>query len=605
MRVMSYGATDRAGWRRVDWAYDALGRRIRQTSYMLSNGVWVVTEDLKFVSDPVWFGRHLAELNATNHALVRSYVWGLDLSETLDGAGGVGGLLWIRMASGPASGTHFVTYDGNGNVWQLVSASTGTETARYEYGPFGEPLRASGPQAANPFRFSTKYQDDETGLLYYGHRYYAPSTGRWPNRDPLGELGGVNLYGFVANDPITTIDALGLKQYKIWASAFIMPATITFPHTFNTAPFIDLFATWAGNGRGFGPGPLAPWYSKMAHEVVIETSPVKPPVVSNGSVGGSSAVWYMTWAGPAFATGVSPAPALATVTRPSRCITKVVINGSVRNPLEPLAPSIDYSYTFVLDSLKGRGRLQRSPRPLSVARTLRERRFLGDRSPAWADLHTSGFNFQPHDFAGMVWHSQRVLQDAMIRNALSIPVFCALALLQSGCGRKSEKDIHSESKMMFNSSEWNKAAAEDISVRIISVFHRPAANLSWINEHDLPQLTAEEQEAIAKHGVTGQMEVVYSTARGSGSKEVRVVINQTGPLTANARLAVPKSGSAIFIHETGELKPLFTNSPPSALILEIFQEKKETTFFLDYPRDRVRSGGAMFWWDEDGHFHEI
>jgi hypothetical protein len=44
---------DRAGWRRVDWAYDALGRRIRQTSYVLSNGVWVVTEDLKFVSDPV------------------------------------------------------------------------------------------------------------------------------------------------------------------------------------------------------------------------------------------------------------------------------------------------------------------------------------------------------------------------------------------------------------------------------------------------------------------------------------------------------------------------------------------------------------------------
>jgi hypothetical protein len=130
----------------VDWAYDALGRRIRQTSYVLSNGVWVVTEDLKFVSDPVWFGRHIAELNATNHALVRSYVWGLDLSETLDGAGGVGGLLWVRLASGPASGTHFVTYDGNGNVWQLVSATTGTETARYEYGPFGEPLRATGPR---------------------------------------------------------------------------------------------------------------------------------------------------------------------------------------------------------------------------------------------------------------------------------------------------------------------------------------------------------------------------------------------------------------------------------------------------------------------------
>ena len=39
-RVMSYGATDRGSWRRVDWKYDAWGRRVRQTSYVLSNGVW-------------------------------------------------------------------------------------------------------------------------------------------------------------------------------------------------------------------------------------------------------------------------------------------------------------------------------------------------------------------------------------------------------------------------------------------------------------------------------------------------------------------------------------------------------------------------------------
>ena len=208
--VMSHRASDRASWRRVDWVYDALGRRIRQTSYVLSNGVWVVTEDLKSVSDPVWFGRHIAELNATNHAVVRSYVWGLDLSETLDGAGGVGGLLWVRMASGPASGTHFATYDGNGNVWQLVSASTGTATARYEYGPFGEPLRTTGPMVKeNPFRFSAKYQDGETDLLYYGYRYYNPSTGRRLSRDPIEERGGRNLYGFCRNDAVARLDSPG------------------------------------------------------------------------------------------------------------------------------------------------------------------------------------------------------------------------------------------------------------------------------------------------------------------------------------------------------------------------------------------------------------
>ncbi|MCX7866653.1 MAG: RHS repeat-associated core domain-containing protein, partial [Limisphaera sp.] len=168
------------------------------------------TEDLKFVSDPVWFGRHIAELNATNQALVSSYVWGLDLSETLHGAGGVGGLLWVRLASGPFSGAHFVTYDGNGNVWQLVSSSTGTATARYEYGPFGEPLRTTGPMVKeNPFRFSAKYQDGETDLLYYGYRYYNPSTGRRLSRDPIEERGGRNLYGFCRNDAVARLDSPG------------------------------------------------------------------------------------------------------------------------------------------------------------------------------------------------------------------------------------------------------------------------------------------------------------------------------------------------------------------------------------------------------------
>jgi RHS repeat-associated protein len=92
-------------------------------------------------------------------------------------------------------------------------------------GPFGEVLRATGPMAkANPFRFSTKYQDDETDLLYYGYRYYSPSTGRWPNTDPINELGfGVlvhiprvvnlneekNLYGFVRNDALRFYDKDG------------------------------------------------------------------------------------------------------------------------------------------------------------------------------------------------------------------------------------------------------------------------------------------------------------------------------------------------------------------------------------------------------------
>ena len=65
---------------------------------------------------------------------------------------------------------------------------------------------------ANPFRFSTKYQDDETDLLYYGYRYYSTSTARWLSRDAIGEEGGANLYGSVGNSPISRWDALGLQR---------------------------------------------------------------------------------------------------------------------------------------------------------------------------------------------------------------------------------------------------------------------------------------------------------------------------------------------------------------------------------------------------------
>ncbi len=81
-------------------------------------------------------------------------------------------------------------------------------------------IRATGPMAkVNPFRFATKYQDDETGLLYYGYRYYDPSTGRWPNRDPIEEDGGYNLYGFIGNDTIRRIDPLGLAESPTDSSA--------------------------------------------------------------------------------------------------------------------------------------------------------------------------------------------------------------------------------------------------------------------------------------------------------------------------------------------------------------------------------------------------
>jgi len=192
----------------LKFEYDWQSRRIRKQVWPNTNWSGTPTNDVKFLYEG-W--NLLTELNATNNAVIRSYVWGSDLSGTIQGAGGVGGLLFIGNGAS-AIGYSAAAFDGNGNVMALVSLSGGTNCATYEYSPFGELLRATGPMAkANPFRFSTKYQDDETDLLYYSFRYYGPSTGRWLSRDPLEEeIGGENLYAFVYNNPVDYLDQLGL-----------------------------------------------------------------------------------------------------------------------------------------------------------------------------------------------------------------------------------------------------------------------------------------------------------------------------------------------------------------------------------------------------------
>ncbi|MZP54684.1 MAG: hypothetical protein GT600_04475, partial [Bacteroidales bacterium] len=110
------------------------------------------------------------------------------------------------------SGTCYYSQDANKNVSEMV-ATDGTIKAHYEYSPFGKVTVSNGTLADdNPFRFSSEYADDETGLQYYNYRYCNPVTGKWLNRDPITEAGGWNLYGMVHNDTINTYDYLGAQE---------------------------------------------------------------------------------------------------------------------------------------------------------------------------------------------------------------------------------------------------------------------------------------------------------------------------------------------------------------------------------------------------------
>ncbi len=197
---------------RLDFTYDHLGRRVQKRVYDLETS----TETLgrRFIYEG-W--QLIAETDLSGN-LVRSYTWGLDLTGSLEVSGGVGALLQLTNHHGGGATTSYLpTYDGNGNVAALMRQD-GVMAAVYEYSPFGETLRATvfdGAVADNPVRFSTRYTDVETGLVYYGFRYYAPALGRFINRDPKGEDGGLNLYGFVGNDPLGRTDRLGLEDSVI------------------------------------------------------------------------------------------------------------------------------------------------------------------------------------------------------------------------------------------------------------------------------------------------------------------------------------------------------------------------------------------------------
>ena len=111
------------------------------------------------------------------------------------------------------SATTFKFARTNANVTATATggaAGQGTALAAiFEYDAFGRELRASGYSAEfHPFRFSSKFADKESALVYYGYRFYHPGWGRWINRDPIGEIGGVHLMSMCDNAITGTLSSL-------------------------------------------------------------------------------------------------------------------------------------------------------------------------------------------------------------------------------------------------------------------------------------------------------------------------------------------------------------------------------------------------------------
>ena len=219
---------------RTEWAYQPDGRWSQRVALNWDGSAYVANATNRFVWDDKVL---LAVLDGDNQT-TQAYLRGSDLSGSIAGAGGVGGLLAVSAGT---NGVHFTAFDGNGNVSGLLSASSSTLTASYEYGSFGEALRATGPMAlVNSLRFSTQFADESTGHLKYLYREYLPEFGRWPNRDPIEEKGGLNVYVLVNNCSIGLVDKLGLILWDPvtppWSASAawirgILPAKPSMTHT--------------------------------------------------------------------------------------------------------------------------------------------------------------------------------------------------------------------------------------------------------------------------------------------------------------------------------------------------------------------------------------
>ena len=190
---------------KTEFVYDGASMLRVSKTFTWSNGAWIAQSEKRRIYD----GINAVQERDAQGALTAIYVRGLGSD------GGVNSLL-ARIFD---VGTSFMHYDGQGNVVQLTNA-VGSVSGKYTYDAYGQTLSITGGAAGlNPYRFSTKELQETAGLYNFGFRFYSASIGKWLNRDPVREAGGLNLYGFSANNPVNYTDPYGLTPVHLGLAA--------------------------------------------------------------------------------------------------------------------------------------------------------------------------------------------------------------------------------------------------------------------------------------------------------------------------------------------------------------------------------------------------
>ncbi|MEY2489400.1 MAG: hypothetical protein QOC70_1342, partial [Verrucomicrobiota bacterium] len=174
------------GSQRSEFTYDGLSRRVKILEKIGST----VTSAKQFV----WVGNRIAQERDEHNTITRQYFAEGEQREK----------------------RYYYARDHLGSIRELTNVE-GTLVARYDYDPYGKRTKLSGTADVD-FGYAGHYHHAPSGFNLTLYRAYNPAVGRWLSKDPVGEEGGVNLYGYVENNPINAVDLLGLRSEKNYAS---------------------------------------------------------------------------------------------------------------------------------------------------------------------------------------------------------------------------------------------------------------------------------------------------------------------------------------------------------------------------------------------------
>jgi RHS repeat-associated protein len=185
--------TEATGMTTYSWDYE---NRLKQVMLPNSGGV------VSFQYDP--FGRRIAKATS---GTTNIYAYdGINLVEETDSSGGVGARYSQTenvdepLAMLRSSATSYYEQDGLGSVSSL-SDGAGALAQTYTFDSFGKLIASTG-SLINPFQYTGREYDSETGLYYYRARYYDPQIGRFISEDPMNTSAGLNFYQYALNNPI-------------------------------------------------------------------------------------------------------------------------------------------------------------------------------------------------------------------------------------------------------------------------------------------------------------------------------------------------------------------------------------------------------------------